>query len=300
MHNRLVREGETGPRSPRSPLPRRRNFGGPSYAPAIFRFDRCTTCTTLEFQRPRRRLLNSFVVFVKRPRGARPRNSGSGSEGPEEIAFPRSLDLTPGSCESIARLVNWPFSHVNQPRFAPTLRPTFAGWPPPKVRCLSSSFFFPPVDFSLASSIESDSNGIAGRPTIYASFRAWPYSENKRSLAQSVFTDDLPALAGTRPPGRSRSILSLFLFDVTVQSCVWQDISVLYIYMEILDCLSSMYCAFEGCNNRLLVSRKNSLWYLMIFNERVVEDLINDKRKEVDRMFSFVTKKRKRKLFSTL
>lgn len=192
--------------------------------------------------------------------------------------------------------VNWPFSHVNQPRFAPTLRPAFAGWPPPKVRCLSSSFFFPPVNFSLASSIESDSNGIAGRPTIYASFRAWPYSENKRSLAQSVFTDDLPALAGTRPPGRSRSILSLFLFDVTVQSCVWQDISVLYIciYMEILDCLSSMYCAFEGCNNRLLVPRKNFLWYLIIFNERVVEDLINVTRKGVDRMFSFVTKKKKK------
>lgn len=33
----------------------------------------------------------------------------------------------------------------------------------------------------------------------------------------------------------------------------------------------------------------------MIFNERVVEDLINDKRKEVDRMFSFVTKKKKKR-----
>lgn len=72
------------------------------------------------------------------------------------------------------------------------------------------------------------------------------------------------------------------------------------IYMEILDCLSSMYCAFEGCNNRLLVPRKNFLWYLIIFNERVVEDLINVTRKGVDRMFSFVTKKKKRKLFPTL
>ena len=235
MHNRLVREGETGPRFPRSPLPRRRNFGGPSYAPAIFRFDRCTTCTTLEFQRPLRRLLNSFVVFVGRPRPTRctaaklwfrvrrPWRNRISAISRFDTGLVR-VDCSP---------VNWPFSHVNQPRFAPTLRPAFAGWPPPKVRCLSSFFFFPLVDFSLASSIESDSNGIAGRPTIYASFRAWPYSENKRSLAQSVFTDNLPALAGTRPPGRSRSILSLFLFDVTVQSCVWQDISVLYIYMYI-------------------------------------------------------------------
>lgn len=42
---------------------------------------------------------------------------------------------------------------------------------------------------------------------------------------------------------------------------------------------------------------ENSLWYLMIFNERVVEDLINDKRKlfaegvDIDRIYKKDTEK---------
>ena len=131
---------------------RRKNFGGPSS-----RYSSSHRCTTLLLSNSSEQFVVSyvitrlhlsrlrcsrFVVFVvssscvSSALEARPKVHGhetfSGSSQAERNSASVSATLTLAS-RSWARAygtsitpVNWPFSHVNQPRFAPSLWPTFA------------------------------------------------------------------------------------------------------------------------------------------------------------------------------
>lgn len=125
---------------------RRKNFGGPSC-----RYSSSHRCTTLILSNSSEQflfldciLVVFVIVFVVSSSScvsstleARPKVHGhetfSGSgQAEREIAraFPRLWHWLAGAelvrTSTSITPVNWPFSHVNQPRFAPSLWPTFA------------------------------------------------------------------------------------------------------------------------------------------------------------------------------
>lgn len=159
--------------APLALLSRRRNFGGPCTLACYPAYSGSIVAqrATLELQRPRRRLPTLLCSPSSFSWGAAHEVHGRETlvQGQAEETHFRD-SLTPGSCVDYSP-VNWPFSHVNQPRFAPTLRSTFAGHRPRSGADLLFSFlFFLPRFSSIfrSPSIERESsNGIAARPTIY-------------------------------------------------------------------------------------------------------------------------------------